>query len=215
VPQETPVETFISAWIGQYGQNQGTSEGSCSSGSVAITGVNNNLFPTTVYITPLCQQVEPFIKQLRLKIRNRQPLTDDEARLMASMPAPVLHLINLASIEPGIEEAIFSNMTTYITAELASTLLQSALAGQARFVGACTSDNVGEDFKKLCMEQSKRISELSRQISQVRLNYYKKFAENIDGVLKAIQLRKAVMTNLASTSIGGSLIFSQLLGGLR
>ena len=216
VPQEIPVEAFIDAWLGQFSQS-GTSSpsGLSCNNNIAITGVGENLFPTTVYIGSLCDRVKPFVESLRNKVRNRQPLSTEEVMLMSSMPAPVLSLLNLASIEPGIEEAIFANMLTYISAELGATLLQSALSAQARFVGVCSSDNVGDDFKKLCMEQARRIGELSRQISSARLFYYRKFAENIDSVLKAIQLRQTVMTNLASTPIGGSLTFSQMLGGIR
>lgn len=222
VPPVENMRVFIDAWIGKFnsGQGQGSGQGLNCAGSVSITSApwtGSHVDPRTVQIQPLCNVVKPHIENIRRKIETRQPLSDDEKLLIASMPNSVLYLLNLASIEPGIRDAVFQNMLEYITAELASAFMQSAIRAQQRFASLCLSESKkGNDIKKLCEEQSRRSSELSQEIGNIRRFYYKQFQENTDAILKVIQLRNTLMSQIAvNTSIGGPLMYSQMLGGLR
>jgi len=221
-PEVKDIRVFIDAWIGKFnsGQGQGGEQGLSCAESVSITSASWNgtgTVPRTVQIQPLCNVVKPHIENIQRKIETKQPLSDDEKLLLASMPNSVLYLLNLASIEPGIRDAVFQNMLWYITAELASAFMQSVIKAQQRFASLCLSEDKNkEDIKKLCEEQSRRLSELSKEIGNIRRFYYNQFQENTDAILKVIQLRNTLMSQIAvSTSIGGPLMYSQMLGGLR
>lgn len=217
---ELNMKDFIAKWIGKFqssSSQEGTSQqesgsGELNCGSVDYIKINGE----DIAIEPLCNIVYPRIEGIRYKIETRQELTTEEKLLIASMPNPVLYLLNLASVEPGIRQSVFQNMLDYITAELASAFIQAVIQAQQRFTYLCLAENNAVDFKPLCQSQSQRLAELSREVVEIRRYYYEQLQRDTDAILKAIQLRNVLMSQIAvNTSIGGPFMYSQFIGVLK
>lgn len=177
----------------------------------------SNLNLSNVRINSLCGQVyETFVKNIIQKAINRQALSDQEKVLIASMPAPMMGLFNIGTVEPSILEVAGDKMAKYMATQLAIALIDGISRSLTKWGSACLSEKVVSDQdKSACMKFLDNVSELRRVMVRGQDQAMKELNESIATINQTLDLQAKVMARISQSPLYGNFAFSKLVGGLR
>lgn len=167
-------------------------------------------------IHSLCGEIKQYTDQIKNKILQRQPLSDTEMMIMASMPAPVLTLVNVGSVDPALLDVIFQKINIYMSAELGSALLRAMTRSIAKWASACISEpNLNKEKRDICMAFQNNVGEIARDTYSASVQYQKELAEAIQTANVAYNLYARILAQMSNSNLYGNLMYSKMLGVVR
>ncbi|MEM4591797.1 MAG: conjugal transfer protein TraH [Sulfolobales archaeon] len=172
----------------------------------------------TIQITPLCYWVSQYTQSIKQKIVARQPLSNEEYLLLASMPAPVITLVNVASVDPGLLDVIFNKMNIYMSAELANAYIRALMRGVQKWGSACMSEPYVKkkpENAKACEMFLSNVGRVARDTFDVSVKYQKELAEAIQTANVAYNLYSRLLAQMSNNNLYGNLMYSKMLGVVR
>ncbi len=226
----THVENFVKDVIGLTSQNGQPACGSFGGTAPAVVKVpllswNFNTSSgqwesaqSTIEITPLCYWVSQYTQSIKQKIVTRQPLSNEEYLLLASMPAPVITLVNVASVDPGLLDVIFNKMNIYMSAELANAYIRALMRGVQKWGSACMSEPYVKkkpENAKACEMFLSNVGRVARDTFDVSVKYQKELAEAIQTANVAYNLYSRLLAQMSNNNLYGNLMYSKMLGVAR
>lgn len=167
-----------------------------------------------IEVRPLKHTVSSLTTSIKTKIKNRIPLDNKEMALILSLPAPVISLFNVASVEEGLLDAVFDSIDEYLASELAYSIIQGIHKGLSRWGGACLRE-LNEEEMEACKEWQSFMGEASKELFKKRLEYQKRLSEKLQTANVVHSLQARIMGQLASSPLYGNYIYSQMLRTVR
>ncbi len=165
----------------------------------------------------LCYKVkEEFVKSIIQKAVSRQPLSDQEKLIMASMPAPLMGLYNIGTVEPSLLDVVGDKMARYMAAQLGVSIVDAITRSLQKWGGACLSEKVISDAdKKSCEKFLNNVAEARRAAVRGGDEAMKDLYQSVANINKSLELQARVMARVAQSPLYGPLGFSKLVGAMR
>lgn len=221
------LELLVGASVNYSGGTASLDTGSCYSDYTTTlntarfngctdNGCFNDVNPT-ITVKGLCWKIKnELVKSIVEKVMTRQPLSDQEKLLIASMPAPMMGLFNIGTVEPSLLEVAGDKMARYMATQLGVAIVDAITRSLSKWGSACLSETImPKENKEPCKEFLANVAEARRVAVRGGDQAMKELNESVSAINKTLDLQAKIMARMAQSPLYGPFTFSKLMGRIQ